>query len=320
MRTRGERSTISRRDDYSRARSVAATLCLLVAVGCEGRSFDGMKLTSSAPGGVATATSEQAQPPEEQAQPPEAAAGSADRLARFTVAMPRKIIYNAQIEIVVESMAGTADALARLVKENDGYISETDTRSYSQQHTVSTWKVRVPVDRFDAFLARVSRLGELQKNHLDSQDVTQEYYDLEARIANKQVEEKRLIKHLEDSTGKLEDILAVERELSRVRGEVEQMQGRIRYLANLSTLSTVTITATELKDYKPPVSPTFRTQVARAFGGSVESLVDFAKLVVLLLAAAVPWLPVAALLATPVWWLVHRRRNRRPDHALPGSG
>ena len=112
----------------------------------------------------------------------------------------------------------------------------------------------MPVDRFDAFVGQVSRLGEVRTSHVGSQDVTEEFFDLEARIRNKQEEEKRLLKHLADSTGKLEDILKVESELSRVRGEVEQMQGRLRFLANRADLSTVTITATEWKDYTPPAA------------------------------------------------------------------
>ena len=97
-----------------------------------------------------------------------------------------------------------------------------------------------------------------------------EYYDLEARIKNKQQEETRLLKHLADSTGKLEDILAVERELTRVRGEIEQMQGRIRYLGNLSALSTVTLNVTEVRNYTPPVHPTFgNADRARTFNDSL---------------------------------------------------
>ena len=91
--------------------------------------------------------------------------------------------------------------------------------------------------------------------------MTEEFFDLEARIRNKQEEEKRLLKHLADSTGKLEDILKVESELTRVRGEVEQMQGRLRFLANRADLSTVTITATELKDYSPPSPVTLAAQI-----------------------------------------------------------
>lgn len=145
-------------------------------------------------------------------------------------AQPRRIIYNAQVTLVVESLTGVSQQITQLVQASGGYVSETDTNIQSHAPRTGTWKVRIPVAKFDAFMASVSKLGELQHTHIDSQDVSQEYYDLEARISNKQQEEKRLLKHLADSTGKLEDILAVERELSRVRGEIEQMQGRIRYL------------------------------------------------------------------------------------------
>jgi hypothetical protein len=237
---------------------------------------------------------------------PAEAAGAEKNQSNTPPAVVRRIIYNAQVELVVENVSALADALGRLLKQNDGYIAETDITSYSQQHRQATWKVRVPVDHFDAFLTEVGRLGELQKNHVDSQDVSQEYVDLEARIGNKQVEEKRLLKHLSDSTGKLEDILTVEREVSRVRGEIEQMQGRLRYLTNVTALSTVTIVATEIKGYTPPVIPTFRTQIGRTFQNSLETLIELGKALILVCVAAAPWVPVVAVIALPLWWLFRR--------------
>ncbi len=250
------------------------------------------------------------------ARPPaEAAPPSADVVGAkgeaVPPAMPRKIIYNAQVDLVVESVTVIERELARLVKETGGYISETDISSQSHVERRGTWKVRIPVDQFDMFVAKVGQLGELQRSHVDSQDVTMEYYDLEARIANKQVEEKRLLKHLDESTGNLKDILDVERELSRVRGEVEQMQGRSRYLAHQTALSTVTLTATEVKTYTSPESPTFATQVVRTFRRSVDALADFGKAVVLFLVAVAPWLPVVALVVLPLAWLLQRRRASR---------
>jgi hypothetical protein len=228
--------------------------------------------------------------------------------AKSTPAMPRRIIYNATLDLVVESLARFEERLAQLAETSGGFIADQDINSQTHAQPSGTWKVRVPVDRFQGLLKGVEKLGELQRSHIDSQDVSQEYYDLEARITNKQQEEKRLLKHLDDSTGKLEDILAVEREISRVRGEVEQMQGRLRFLANLSDLSTVTITASEIRNYKPPVAPTFATEIARTFAASLEQLTNFAKALVLAVVALVPWLP---LLAIGVWltWRLWPRRS-----------
>ncbi len=238
--------------------------------------------------------------------PPTAPGAAEEPKDAVPTVQPRKIIYNAQVKLVVEDLSTVVDNLTALIKAHGGYVAETDLSGSAGGQRRGMWKVRVPVDRFDAFLGAVAKLGELQQNHVDSQDVTQEFYDIEARIANKQQEEKRLLKHLGESTGNLEDILAVEREISRVRGEIEQGQGRLRYLANVSALSTVTVTASELRDYTPPISPTFSTQVGRTFFNSVQLLVDFGKGLMLLVVAGLPWLPVVALISWPLWRLMRR--------------
>jgi hypothetical protein len=204
----------------------------------------------------------------------------------------RKIIYDARIDLLVDSLNATEQAISKIIKENDGFLAESDQSSSQQNQRRATWRVRVPVANFDAFVAAVVRLGEVRQNHVGSQDVTEEYLDLDARIRNKREEEKRLLKHLADSTGKLDDILAVERELSRVRGEAEQMEGRLRFLADRAELSTVTIEANEWKDYKPPVAASFATQISRTFFLSVERLVDFGKALLIVFIALVPWIPL----------------------------
>ncbi len=236
--------------------------------------------------------------------------------AKTPAPLPRKIIYNAEVTIVVESVTEFGRKLGELLRQSGGYISRTDQLSQSQMRRNASWTVRVPVEKFDDLLSSVGRMGELQQSHLDTQDVSQEYYDIEARIANKQQEEKRLLKHLSDSTGKLEDILAVERELTRVRGEIEQMQGRIRYLSNVTALSTITINATELADFTPPIRPTFGAKVGRTFQDSVKGLQEFVSVVILVAVAIVPWLPVLLLIAFPFIWIIRRRRsNRTPPDA-----
>jgi hypothetical protein len=240
-------------------------------------------------------------------------------------AIPRKFIYDARIDLVVDSLNGLAASLMDLVKRHGGFLAESDLASQVSTQRTATWRVRVPVDRFDDFVRGVSKLGEVRTSHLGSQDVTEEYFDLEARIRNKQEEEKRLLKHLTDSTGKLEDILKVESELSRVRGEVEQMQGRLRFLANRADLSTVTITATELKDYRPPEPVTLAAQVHTTFFRSLNALIAFGASLLLVVVALVPWLPVL-IVGAFVLYAIYRaslkaeaRMTTRPAPAGPAG-
>ncbi len=169
--------------------------------------------------------------------------------------------------------------------------------------------MRVPVDRFDDLVRQISKLGEVRTSHIGSQDVTEEFFDLEARIHNKQEEEKRLLKHLADSTGKLEDILKVEHELTRVRGEVEQLQGRLRFLANRADLGTVTITATERQNEPPPAAPpeppTLASQIQTTFFGSLNVLIALGEALLLFVVALLPWIPLI-LLSLFVAYRIHR--------------
>ena len=150
--------------------------------------------------------------------------------------------------------------------------------------------------------------AELVSRRTSSEDVSDEYFDLEARIKNKQVQEQTLQKILEERSGQLEEVLKVEVELSRVRGEIEQMQGRLRVLQNLSSLATLTLTIRERDRFTPPapVVADFPTQVSRTFHASLTRLVDVGKALVLFAVAQAPWVPfwIVGLL---VAWVVGRR-------------
>ncbi len=225
-------------------------------------------------------------------------------------AVARKILYSADVSIVVEDFPRTTDKLADLVKRVGGYVADNDVTGTPGNHRVATWKVRIPVAKFDAFLDLVSKLGELERKQLHSQDVTEEFFDLETRIKNKKVEEGRLVKHLTESTGKLKEILDVEREISRVREEVERMEGRIRLLANLAELTTVNVTAHERTGFVPETAPTFSTRARRTFRESAESLVNTIQYVTLQAISIVPWLPFWFLVVASLWLLFRRRRRR----------
>jgi hypothetical protein len=228
-------------------------------------------------------------------------------------ATSRKIVYTAEAQIVVEEFEKAERELAQLVKEHKGYVAQAETGGSSGSPRAGRWKVRIPVERFEEFLEAVAKLGVPQRISRDSKDVTEEFYDLEARLKAKKVQETRLLKHLEASTGKLEDILHVERELTRVRGEIEREEGRLRLLANLTALTTVTVHLQEIKNYVPPQAPTFGNTISSTFSSSLDALVNFGKGLVIAVVALAPWLVVLTAVGGPIGLMVRARwRGRAP--------
>lgn len=279
-------------------------LGMLLLAGCGANPASDESISQSAPAAAAIS--------ETRAEKNTAGGAMAPLAESKATAMPRKIIYTADVSLVVENLTKGQKELLALVQKYGGYIASSNIDGVTGAPRTGDWKVRVPVGRFDGFMKDVAALGEVQNIHTDSQEVSDEYYDLKTRIANKQVEEKRLIEHLKDSTAKLDDILKVEKEISRVRGEIEQMQGRLRLLSNQTELATVTVTINEVKDYVPPAPPTFITQIARTFSDSFSGVIGFGKAAILLVVALAPWLVILLVIGIPLR-IIQRRRARGKD-------
>ncbi|MFT4555253.1 MAG: hypothetical protein ACI92S_000583 [Planctomycetaceae bacterium] len=222
----------------------------------------------------------------------------------------RKIIFNATIALRVDDLDEAFDQLFRLVEQSGGYISSSSAHGNAGSARSSEWTMRIPGGRFSGFTKSVAGLGEVVTNAMTSQEVTAEFHDLEARIRNKQQEEKRLQDYLDNSTAKLEDILKVEKEITRVRGEVESMQGRMRVLADLTSLSTVTVRMSEVVDFVPPLlasEPAFGDQIASTWASTVDSMAEFGQSAVLLAIRVLPWFVVFGIPVGVIFSLFRRR-------------
>jgi hypothetical protein len=223
-------------------------------------------------------------------------------------ATSRRVIHTATLELLVDDIEPARQALLRLVEEYKGFVAGSETGGSPGVPRSGHWTVRVPVAKYSEFVDAAGRLGETLHVRTDAQDVTEQFVDLEARLKNKRVEEERLQEHLKSSTGKLEDILAVEKELSRVRGEIEEAEGRRQKLTNLADLATVTVSLRERKGYTPPESPAFGATVGRTFGESLDLLGRCGKGLVLVAVAVAPWLPVLVVIVGAAWLIGRRRR------------
>lgn len=256
-----------------------------------------------------------ATPPADGNAPAEAAEGLPGAGAATTASTQRKIIYVANVELVVEDFTPVVDKVSALVKKFDGFVADSSLSGTAGSSRRGTWKIRIPVANFDSFVAGTKGLGELISAGTSSDDVSEEYYDVDARIRNKTKEEERLIKLLEERPGKLEDVIAIERELSRVREEVERLEGRLRMLVDLTSLTTVTLSIQEIRGYEPAEAPTLATRINRSFGGSLDSLRILGENLLISAAALVPWLPVLAVLAGIAYWIL--RKLARSARNLP---
>jgi hypothetical protein len=223
--------------------------------------------------------------------------------------VPRRIIYEAALNLVVKDMAETETAISKLLKEHGGYVGESNVDRRQGEHLTGHWKVRVPAPQFDPFMEAVAKLGVAESRSQTAQDVTAEYVDLEAQISNKKKLEERIVALLKDANGKIKDVIEVEHELARVRGEIEQIEGRLRYLANRTDMTTIAITAREEENYVPPAAPRFGNRIAQAWGSSLESLQSFGERLVVATVSATPWLAVVGVVLVPGTWFAKRMRR-----------
>ena len=219
----------------------------------------------------------------------------------------QRIIYTASISLVVKDFATTKQEIDRLLKQTNGFIANfQEDRIYGDQRH-GHWVVRVPVTAFHGFTTELASLGVAESQSINGQDVTEEFVDLEARLKNQRVLEERIIKLLDDRTGDIKDIIAVEEQLARVRGEIERMEGRLRYLKDRTSLTTVTIDVREDKTYVPPAPPTLASRVASSWTGSLGGLQKFAENALVVVVALVPWAFVLLVVLVPFSWYLRRR-------------
>ncbi len=157
-----------------------------------------------------------------------------------TASTETKIIKNAYLNIEVQDFAIASQKAEGLAKKYNGYLSNSEARTDQNDKHSGTLTIRVADEFYDAIIAELSTLGEVKSKTQNADDVTEEFIDLEARLNNSKAHEKRLLEMFEDAKN-VNEMLQVERELSRVRQDIETMQGRLNYLKNRVSMSTITV-------------------------------------------------------------------------------
>jgi hypothetical protein len=165
----------------------------------------------------------------------------------------RKLIRNATVELEIVSFDDAVQKITASANEERGYVATTNSEKQANGKLRGQVIVKVLPENLDRFLQKVRGLGELKNQTLGTEDVTKGYLDTDARLKNAHVMEQRLIDMLKTKTGKVSDLLQVEKELGRVREEIEKMQGQLKYWDSQVQFATVTISLAE-KDMEEPAA------------------------------------------------------------------
>ncbi len=155
------------------------------------------------------------------------------------------IARTASLRILSTDFDSVRPALDRVLKEVGGFVGQIDAAGARGEPRSLTATLRVPADKLDTALAGLKRLGTVVEESQTGDDVTEQVVDLDARLSNARNTEKRLIDLLQHRTGKVSDVLEAEREVARVRGEIERLDAQRKNLAGRVTYATVTLQISE---------------------------------------------------------------------------
>lgn len=220
------------------------------------------------------------------------------------------IAQTASLSIVAANYDEASAAIDRLATAHGGYVEKLDAKAETGSGRELSATLRIPAKQLDGFLADLRKLGHVEEESRENQEVSAPYLDLQARLKNARATEQRLIELLGTRTGKLSEVLDAERELARIRGEIESMQGQNAVLVHRVSYATVEVELSEV--YRERLGTTAKgTKIWNALVGGFGNLEDGAVSVLVFLLAYGPailfWL---AVLMLPVWLVWRRLRPR----------
>jgi hypothetical protein len=186
-------------------------------------------------------------------------------------AFDRKLIKNGRIGFQTDDLDKTYQNILKVVKQYDAYVSSDENHNnYGElRHDLT---IRIPAKDFDKFVETVGKgVDEFDYKEIQTQDVTAEYLDVEVRIKTKKEMENRYLAILQQAKS-VTEMLEIERQLGDVRGEIESMEGRLRFLKNQVSFSTLNISFYTNVPYQ---GDSFWTRLGNSFHSGWDNLLLF---------------------------------------------
>lgn len=225
----------------------------------------------------------------------------------------RKVIKTVRKDIETKEFDKAVNFITERTSKEKGYIQSSNTSGgkVSDSNYVGNrygeFILRIPVDKLNSFLKDVETIGVIMSSSENGDDITAQYFDTEARVKTLKIQEDRLLAILEKSE-KLSDVIELEKRLSEVRTEIENLTGTLKRYDNLVALATVTITIREVQEVTElktkPIG--FGEKIVTAFKDSAKTLYEIMKGLVLVIVSVIPFAAVGAVVFIPLRFIVKK--------------
>jgi hypothetical protein len=239
---------------------------------------------------------------------------------------PRKIRYSADMKLIVKNLDEAEEALDAARKEAKGEYEKAEVNSSANIVRTGMWRVRVPVENLHSFRKAVKelgkKLGDIERDTIESEDLTAKYYDLDAHLTNRKAEQLATREFLVEIGKKDPRYLEVKRELDAISDDINRKEGQLKLWANLTDLTTFTIHMSEKQPYlaapkiEPTEVPTFGLRASTTWNTSWDAFVGFLQWVAIIAIAVTPWLPIPLIFCTGVWLIARRLFRTKPEQVI----
>lgn len=228
--------------------------------------------------------------------------------AGISVVDKRLIIKTGEFSVVVKNVSDAANSISRFIEEKKGIVVSNQIYNLDT-NPAATVVVRVPVAEFAEVTEQIKAVGEIKSESVQGQDVTEEYIDLEAQLKNLRATETQFLEIMKRAT-QIQDVLAVQRELTTVRSSIESLEGRMKYLSESADYSTITIYLSSDSASLPIVDDSDQWKLIGEIKEALRSLVEFGKDALSLLIWIAIFIPVWGVLTVIVWLVIRKIKHK----------
>jgi Domain of unknown function (DUF4349)/Putative zinc-finger len=226
------------------------------------------------------------------------------------------IVQTALLSIVAKNYAEASAMIEKLGKTYGGYVEKLDAKAQTGNAREMSVTLRIPAKQLDGFLADLRQLGHVEQESQSNEEVSADYVDLQARLKSAQATERRLIELLGKRTGRLADVLDAERELARVRAEIESMQGQSALMLHRVSYATVQVELSEEYHERLQSRASTGAELWNALVDGVQNLEDgIVGLLIFVLNYGLSILFWLSIFIVPSWLIWRRFRSRSATKA-----